>query len=580
MRRTLVLCLLAATVALAAPVGAGAAPVPAGVQPGRPMQAGVRLHLPGIGNPLCGVPVLGSATCGATGLVTGAIGSGVGAVAGAVASSVLDVVASWLIGAATTISRFVAQAMRTTTTPELESRWYARQFAPMADLGAALALLVALIAFTSAALRRSPDALAATLAGIVRAGLGTGVIIAVTAIGLGVADQISADVVGASAHGFWSTVQAAWGHAGFGGFGSSALACLIAMVEVLGALAVWMELIVRDAAIYVAVLFFPVALAASIWPALGSWTSRLARLLLLFIALKPVTLIVLSLAGNAAAAGLSFGGGLGASVGTILAASAIYVLAALSPWALMYLLAADAESAWTGGALRAGAGEGALRARRVGGRLASLPAAHTGSGSRGGGASGSHRGRGGSNGNGGGGGNGKTPTAPTGGGAAAGGGAGALASGVLAGGSVGAAAGHAPAPAQRPTAHTNGQSRPSNAVGAKAPAASTTQGPSRPAPPARSGPDTHTHAAATPAQMSGTTAPDAPGGRAPQRAAAEGPAPPGARRADSPGEGPRAPNPPARSRGRATPASRRTVPPRGRQARPVTDPDQPPKRPT
>ena len=68
----------------------------------------------------------------------------------------------------------------------------------MADLGAALGLLVALIALSSAAIRRSPQALAATLAGIARAGLGTGLIVALTATGLSLADQVSAAVVSGS----------------------------------------------------------------------------------------------------------------------------------------------------------------------------------------------------------------------------------------------------------------------------------------------------------------------------------------------------------------------------------------------
>ena len=123
---------------------------------------------------------------------------------------------------------------------------------------------------------------------------------------------------------------------------------LIALIEVFAAIFVWLELIVRDAVIYLAVLFFPVALAAAIWPALAAWPGRLGRLLLLFVILKPVALIVLSFAGNAAAAGLSFSGGVSGSVGTILAATVIFALAAFAPWALMYLLAADAESAYAG----------------------------------------------------------------------------------------------------------------------------------------------------------------------------------------------------------------------------------------
>ena len=44
------------------------------------------------------------------------------------------------------------------------------------------------------------------------------------------------------------------------------------------------------------------------------------------------------------------------SVGTILAATVIFALAAFAPWALMYLLAADAESAYTTASLRGAAG--------------------------------------------------------------------------------------------------------------------------------------------------------------------------------------------------------------------------------
>src|ERR1035438_989967 len=122
------------------------------------------------------------------------------------------------------------------------------------------------------------------------------------------------------------TVQAAKSYCWrtpIGGFG------LQALIEVFAAVFVWLELIVRDAAIYLAVLFFPVALAAAIWPALDAWPGRLGRLLMLFVILKPVALIVLSFAGNAAVAGLSFSGGVSGSVGTILAATVIFGLGAV-----------------------------------------------------------------------------------------------------------------------------------------------------------------------------------------------------------------------------------------------------------
>jgi hypothetical protein len=453
--------LLAAIALAALPAAvAQAAVAPAGIQTGTPIQAAVQAQAAAAhqGGAPCnvGIPIIGGAVSAITNAACSAgntIANGVGSIVSGVGNTILDGIASWLIGAATAVTKFVAVQMRSTTTPQLQSSWYEAQFAPIAALGAALALLVTLVALGSAALRRSPDALAGTLVAVVRAGFGTGVIIALTVIGLGIADAISADILQSSPHAFWSTVSAAWGQRGFGGFGSSALAALIALVEVFGALFVWLELIVRNAVIYIAVLFFPVALAASIWPPLAGWTGRLGRLLLLFVMLKPVTLIVLSLAGNAAASGLSFSAGAGASVGTILAAVVIFSLAAFAPWALMYLLSADAESAWTGGALRAGTGNAVGgtqgRSARTGGGLANLRSGSSSSG--GGGADGSAGG--GSPGGGGGGDGGDTqgPGSPgvsgeqggsaSGGASAGANGGGAAAAGVIGGGSVAAASG-------------------------------------------------------------------------------------------------------------------------------------------
>ncbi len=341
---------------------AKAIPAPAGTQTGRPAQAASsKAHkqssflcevagaagglLPVIG----GVPGMSKGLCETASAVAGqAVGS--------LGNGILDTVASWVIGAATQVTKFVAQEMQQSTTPQLRSAWYEAQFQPMADLGAALGLLVALIALASAAVRRDPQALAATVAGILRAGIGTGLVVALTVIGLEIADQISGAVLAGSPHAFWASVGNAWGTSGFGGFASSALAALIAAIEVFTAVFVWLELIVRNAAIYIAVLFFPVTLAAAIWPALSAWPGRLGRLLLLFVILKPVALIVLSLAGNAAAAGLSFGGGVSGSVGTILAATVIFGLAAFAPWALMFILAADTETAYLGAGMRTAAG--------------------------------------------------------------------------------------------------------------------------------------------------------------------------------------------------------------------------------
>ncbi|MGA2015212.1 MAG: hypothetical protein ABSH51_32440, partial [Solirubrobacteraceae bacterium] len=308
---------------------------------------------------------------GGGGGAAGTLGkAAVGALAGA---AVFDLAAHWMIGAATKVTDAIVSMITSSTSPQLNAAWFQRSFVPMAGLGAALALLVTLIALTSAAVRRDPAALAGTLTGILRAGLGTALLIALTTLALDVTDAISADVIRSSHQTFWSQVGHAWGSSGFGGFGSSALAMLMAIVQVIAGVIVWLELAVRNAAIYLAVLFFPVALAASIWPALAGWTSRLGRLLFLFVILKPVTLIVLAFAGNAALAGLSLNGSFASSAGTIIAAVTIFALAAMAPWALMLIVAADSESAAIGAGVRAAAGharsDGAATLGRAGGRL-------------------------------------------------------------------------------------------------------------------------------------------------------------------------------------------------------------------
>ena len=287
-------------------------------------------------------------------------------------ASVLDQMTKWMTDAATWTTKQIAQAIQRTTTPELGAGWYRERFASMAALGLGLSLLVAMLALGSAAVRRDPEALGATFVGMFRAGLGTGLVLALTVMALGVADAVTnvvaGDAVGQNASKFWGDVAGAWGRDNFAGFGSSAIAFLFAFIQVIAAIAVWLELLLRQAAIYVAVLFMPAALAASIWPSLRGWQSRLSRSLFVLIAMKPVVVTVLALAGSAAAAALT--GQARGDVGVLLSAIVIFALAAWAPWALMHLVSMDHEGAWSArGGVEGARGAIAGGAGRVGGTL-------------------------------------------------------------------------------------------------------------------------------------------------------------------------------------------------------------------
>ncbi|HEY4277614.1 MAG TPA: hypothetical protein VGM91_05310 [Conexibacter sp.] len=293
-------------------------------------------------------------------------------IAKGVATGVLNQATEWMVDAATWTTKQIATGIQTTSTPELKASWYQQRFDSMIALGLGLAALVAMISLASAAIRRDPEALGATVYGMLRAGLGTGLVLVLTVVALGVADEISNAMAGAtmgkSAGQFWNEVGDAWGKDNFGGFGSSAIAFFFAFVQVLAGLLVWIEMLLRSAAIYIAVLFLPAALAASIWPPLREWESRLVKVLFVLIAMKPVVITVLSLAGHAAAAAIT--GEASGDVGVLLAAIVIFALAACAPWALMTLVSMSAEGAWAARAAHQGARDGmAGSASKVGGSL-------------------------------------------------------------------------------------------------------------------------------------------------------------------------------------------------------------------
>lgn len=299
-----------------------------------------------------------------------------GTLAGDLATGIMDQVTAWMVQAAQTISGWVVKEAGAITHPDLDASWYLNLFSGLAALGGALAGLVGLIALASAAIRRDPEALGEVIYGVARAGIGTSIVIALTIIGLGAADAIANDFARQMPSDFYKTLADQWNGSGFGGFGAAALAFLVAFVATIAGLLVWLELIVREAAIYIAVLFFPIGLAASIWPALRSWVRRLSMLLLMFVMLRPVVVIVLALAGSVTASGLSFGNGsIPHSVGTILAGVVVFALAAFTPWSLMFLLGTEigVMHSRSGGSSGAGGGRGSSGSERAGGGVATAP---------------------------------------------------------------------------------------------------------------------------------------------------------------------------------------------------------------
>ena len=124
----------------------------------------------------------------------------------------------------------------------------------------------------------------------------------------------------------------------------------------------WIELLMREAAVYVIVLMLPLAFAAMVWPARRIWAIRAVELLVALILSKFAIVAVLSLGGAAISAGAA-----GGSITGVMAGAVLIMLAAFSPWALLRLIPLTELASGAAGTLRAelrsagGAGDAASR---------------------------------------------------------------------------------------------------------------------------------------------------------------------------------------------------------------------------
>src|SRR4051812_38404252 len=193
-----------------------------------------------------GIPIVDDIAEGACDVGKGAIDDVTGApgrIAESAATGGLNQLTEWMTDAATWTTKQIVAGIQESSTPELKASWYQERFGSMVALGLGLAALVTMMALASAAIRRDPEALGATLYGMLRAGLGTGLVLVLTVLAVGVADEISnavaGETMGRNAGRFWNEVGDAWGKEDFAGFGSSAIAFFFALVQVVAGLLVW-----------------------------------------------------------------------------------------------------------------------------------------------------------------------------------------------------------------------------------------------------------------------------------------------------------------------------------------------------
>jgi len=297
-----------------------------------------------------GVGGLGS-VCQVVGGVAGLAGSAASQVTGFGVDSVLGALGSWVAEGAVWLLDQVGAVLTSTTSIDLGVSWFTEHYETMAALCGVVVLPMLLLGVIQAIYRQDLSMLLrSVLVNVPLAMLLTAVAVKLVQLGLAVTDELSSAVAqgaGLNAGHFMAAVTTALS----GGAASQPavpafIVFLGGLVVVVGAFLVWIELLIRAAAVYVAVLFLPLALASLAWPAIAHWCRRLVDTLVALILAKFVIVSVLSLAASALDAGTGTGTGTGTGPGGLgggrcaagRGAAALLLLAAFAPWALFRLL--------------------------------------------------------------------------------------------------------------------------------------------------------------------------------------------------------------------------------------------------
>ncbi|MDA8076570.1 MAG: hypothetical protein M0Z40_15325 [Actinomycetota bacterium] len=250
----------------------------------------------------------------------------------AIAAGALSAFAGWIVEGATWLLRALGNAISSTTTVDLRAPWFLLHLRVMLAVAAFAAVPMLLLAAVQAVYHQSAAGLVrAAFVHLPLAGLLSAVAAQLVQLALGVTDALCTTVT-ASTGGELAKALTSIGRAL--SHEPTPLPTFVmtigALLIVSGAFALWLELLMRSAAIYAAVLFLPLAFASLVWPAVSHWCRRLVETLAALVLSKFVVVAVLSLAVGAVSSGAGFS--------TILAGGALLLLAAFTPFTLLRLV--------------------------------------------------------------------------------------------------------------------------------------------------------------------------------------------------------------------------------------------------
>jgi len=285
---------------------------------------------------------LGPIIDGAQGLISG----GTHAVGQAALDAILGWFATTLASACTTVATELFRFLNTSATVNLEQGWWAGPraqhiLASVGQLAGVLMIGFLLLVVIQGTLAGEPGVMVrAAVKEVPMAVFGTVALVAIASLLLGLTDAASGMVL-ADAPDSLSRFLSGFGQSGTilsGGL----LAIILFLFFLIGALLVWIELVVRSSLIYLLIAAAPLTLAARVWPAARGAFRRLCEIGLALILSKFVIALALALGAVALAGGgpatgdatqqtaLDFAG--------LLTGATLMLLAAFTPFVLLKIL--------------------------------------------------------------------------------------------------------------------------------------------------------------------------------------------------------------------------------------------------
>jgi hypothetical protein len=267
--------------------------------------------------------------------VVGAVGSIGGSVATAGVDAVLNGLSQWVASGAEWLLSQIGAVLDSTTSIDLGAGWFTAHYAVMLGLAGVVVVPLLLLSTLQAIYRQNAGQLLRAFFVQLPLALLLGVVaVQIVTLCLSVTEAMCTVVAGGSGSdvkallaGMTKGLLVAVGDPTTATF----VLLLVGLLVAAASFVLWLELLVRAAAVYVAVLFLPLVLAALVWPSVSSWCRRLVETLAALILSKFVIVATLSLAAGAVGSSSS-------NFASVLAGGALLVLASFVPFSILRLI--------------------------------------------------------------------------------------------------------------------------------------------------------------------------------------------------------------------------------------------------